>query len=124
MDFSEFKQRVQESTPSGTILKDPGGGTLKILSNHSDEVKYRRRNSPIKVFLRDLFDGYNRFNGGIMTTNDLKGLNPSVFDSEARPKGHSCNCTLLFLFLQRIGVVTQIKGHGARSNPFYVDLRE
>ena len=124
MDFSEFKQRISESMPIGTILDNPGGGTSTILSYPSEAVSYRRRNSTMYVSLRDLFDGYMRFKGGQMSSNDLKEINPSVFDSQARPSGHSCNCTFLFMVLQKIGVVTHIQGHGVRGDPFFVDLTE
>jgi len=124
MDFSEFKQRVHESIPKGTILDNPGGGTSTILSYPPDAVSYRRGNSTMYVSLRDLFDGYVRFKGGHMSSSDLKVINPSVFDSQARPAGHSCNCTFLFMLLQKIGVVTHIQGCGVRGNPFFVDLKE
>jgi len=124
MEFSEFKQKIRTSIPIGTILDNPGGGTSTILSCSSEAMSYRRRNSTIYVSLRDLFDGYVRFKGGSMSSNDLKVINPSVFDSNARPAGHSCNCTFLFMVLQKIGVVTHIQGHGVRGDPFFVVLKE
>jgi len=122
MDFSEFKQRVHATIPTTTTLKNPGGGTTTILSYSSEGVSYRRGNSTIHVSLRDLYDGYAKFKGGRMSSNDLKEANPSVFDSQARPAGHSCNCTFLFMVLQKLELVTDIHGHGVRGNPFFVTL--
>ena len=123
MDFHEFKQRMHTSSPVETVLKNPGGGTSIILSYSLDGVSYKRGNSTIYVSIRDLFDGYTRVKTGHLSSNDLKIANPSVFDSQARPAGHSCNCTFLFMALQEMGIVTQIYGRGVRGNPFYVILQ-
>lgn len=106
MDFSEFEQRIRASLPIGIILDNPGGGTSTILSYTSEVVCYRRGNSRMYVSIRDLFDAYVRFKGGHMSSNGLKKINPSIFDSQARPAGHSCNCTFLFMVLKKIGVIT------------------
>lgn len=124
MDFSEFKQKVYVSIPKGAILDNPGGGTSIIMSYSSEAVSYLRGNSTIYVSLRDLFDGYIQFKGGHMSSKDLKAVNPRVFDSQASPAGHSCNCTFLFILLQKIGVVTHIQGRGVKGNPFFVILKE
>ena len=124
MDFLEFKQMIYKSIPIGTVLDNPGGGTSTILSYPSEAVSYRRRNSTMYVSLRDLFDEYITIKGRRMSSNDLKVINPSVFDLQARPAGHSCNCTFLFMVLLKIGVVTHIQGHGVRGDPFFVVLKE
>jgi len=123
MEFPEFKQRMHTSIPVETVLKNPGGGTSIILSYPSDGVRYKRGNSTIHVSLRDLFDGYTRVKTGQLSSNDLKQANPPVFDSQARPAGHSCNCTFLFMALQKMGIVSQIYGRGVRGDPFYVVLQ-
>jgi len=57
-----------------------------------------------------------------MSSVDLKTDNPSVFDSQARPAGHSCNCTFLFMVLHQMGIASNVHGRGVRGNPFYVDV--
>ena len=122
MDFSEFKEMLFASIPVKTVLKNPGGGTSIILSYSSEGVSYKRGNSTIYVSIRALFDGYAKHKSGQFSSNDLKEANPSVFDSQARPAGHSCNCTFLFMVLQKLGIVTSIHGRGVRGDPFYVIL--
>jgi hypothetical protein len=51
-----------------------------------------------------------------------KSRQRDIFDSNARPAGHSCNCTFLFLVLKEIGLCGEIKGAGKAGNPFYVDI--
>jgi hypothetical protein len=122
MDYSEFKRKIQATTPQRTVLQNPGGGTSTILSYSSDAVRYQRGNSTIYVSFRDLFDAYMHYKGGEVSSSDLKRANPAVFDSQARPAGHSCNCTFMFMLLKRIGVVNQIHGRGVAGDPFYVVL--
>jgi hypothetical protein len=71
-----------------------------------------------------MFDAYARFKGGQMSSSDLKKIKPAVFDSQARPAGHSCNCTFLFMVLKEIGLITRIQGNGVSGNPFFVVLLE
>ena len=124
MNFSEFMQKIRTSVPINTVLENPGGGTSIILSYSSEGVSYRRGNSTIYVSLHDLFDGYTKFKGGQMSSNNLKAANPSVFDSQARPAGHSCNCTFLFIVLQKLEIITDIHGRGVRGDPYFVILTE
>jgi hypothetical protein len=122
MNFSTFTRQMQAAIPVGTILDNPGGGTSEILSYSSEGVSYRRGRSTIYVSLRDLYEGYAKFRGRRVSSLDLKVVAPSVFDSQARPAGHSCNCTFLFLALQEMGLVTNIYGRGVRGDPYFVDL--
>ena len=124
MNFTEFTQKIRASIPVGTILENPGGGTSTILSYTLDAVSYRRGNSRMYASFRILFDAYVRFKGGRMSSSDLKKINPAVFDSQARPAGHSCNCTFLFMVLKKIGLITHIHGKGVSGNPFFVILPE
>lgn len=124
MNYTEFLHRVHKSIPPGTILVNPGGGTSKIKSYSSECVSYVRKNSTITVSLKDLFDEYTRFKGGRVSSSDLKRANPAVFDSQARPAGHSCNCTLLFMILKEIGIVSHIYGRGVSGDPFFIVLKE
>ena len=122
MNFETFKATLQSVVPVGTVLQNPGGGTSEILTVSDEVISYRRGNSIIYVSLQNLFDAYWNFRGRAMSSTELRIFRPSVFDSSARPAGHSCNCTFLFLVLQRLGVVNAIEGKGISGNPFFVNV--
>lgn len=120
MEYTEFKQKMITSLPVGTVLTNPGGGTSTIEAYSYDKVRYRRGASSMHVRFQDLFAAYQRFQGGNVSSADLGAFMPSVFDSHARPAGHSCNCTFFYMALQRMGIVSKINGRGVGGNPFYV----
>lgn len=122
MQFTEFEKAFRASIPVGTIFYNPGGGTSHILSYTDSKVCYLRGKSRIYVQLRDLYSAYKQFCGGQMSSADLRTFKPVVFDSAARPGGHSCNCTFLFLSLEQLGLVDRIYGEGVSGNPFFVIL--
>jgi hypothetical protein len=59
---------------------------------------------------------------GNISSSELKVFLPAIFDSAARPAGHSCNATLLFLALREMGIVSAIHGNGVAGNPFFVEI--
>lgn len=122
MDFVIFKVKIQESVPVGTVFDNPGGGTSEVISLSDSKISYRRGNATIYVSLQDLFNAYAAFCGRRVSSPELKQSAPSVFDSQARPAGHDCNATFLFLVLRQIGIVCDIKGSGVRGDPYYVDI--
>ena len=122
MKLDEFKAQIERSTPAGTVLDNPGGGTSKIIGFSSTKISYKRGSSTITVAFDDLHATYLRFKGQRVTSNDLKVFAPKVFDSAARPAGHSCNCTFLFLLLSQIDVGGEIEGAGVRGNPFAIEI--
>jgi hypothetical protein len=122
MTLTEFKERLVNVAPAGTVLNNPGGGT-SIITGHGDKkISYKRGRSTIYVSYDDLLSAYNRFQGTKITTADLKVFLPCVFDSTARPAGHSCNCTMFFLLFQKIGLAGILEGDGVRGNPFAAEL--
>lgn len=123
VEQTQFQAQVLRALPTGTILKNPGGGTSAIISVSETDLSYKRGNSTIRVSLNDLFQAYCRFKGSRVTSPNLKEFMPSVFDSSARPAGHSCNCTFLFLLLGEMGLAGEIGGSGVRGDPFCVDVR-
>lgn len=122
MDFQTFKAKVQTEVPVGKVFDNPGGGTSEVLSVSEHAITYRRGNSSISVSLQDLFDPYQVALGRRLSSRDLRLYAPSVFDSQARPAGHSCNATFLFLVLQHLGVVKEIKGGGVKGDSYFVDI--
>lgn len=124
MEFRAFVSRARVAMPLGYKFENPGGGTSRIVANDGPKVCYKRGNSRIYVRWRDLYAAYARFTGGRVSSSDLRKAMPSVFDSSARPAGHSCNCTFLFHLLAVLSLtVGPLEGRGVAGDPFAVRLR-
>ncbi len=122
MDFDTFKRRIRETLPEGTVLRNPGGGLTTIRSHGPEKLSYIRGQSRIYVGYRDLYEAYRHFRGRSASSKDLKAFLPSVFDSQARPAGHTSNCSMWFMILQRLELCGPIQGRGVPGEPFYVDV--
>ena len=122
MNLQKFTTLTKKTLPVGRVIKNPGGGITTIESYTDSKVRYRRGASMIYVSLADLYAAYSRFRGQSVTSAKLTKFRPSVFSSLARPAGHSCNCTFLFVLLQRSKLSGPIKGGGVRGNPFTVKI--
>ena len=114
----EFHRRMVANLPPGTVLRNLGRGTTTIKGYSAGKVSYVRGKSTIRVAIRDLFSAYSSFRGSRVRTRDLRLHAPMVFDSSARPAGHSCNCTFLFMVLYQLGMASAIEGRGTRADPF------
>lgn len=123
MKLGAFVLALQNVLPAGLTLANPGGGTSTIVDCSSNSVRYRRGRSEIAVSMESLHKAYLAYQGRRVTSADLREYAPSVFDSHARPAGHSCNVTFLFLALHRAGLASEIGGKGVRGNPFFVMIR-
>ncbi|MDF1817246.1 MAG: hypothetical protein P1U54_01250 [Immundisolibacteraceae bacterium] len=123
MELEEFAALIEEVLPAGFTIENPGGGISTILGHSSGKVSYRRGSSTIYLSYADMLDAYSRFRGEGVSSPDLKSFRPAVFDSTARPSGHSCNCTFLFTALNRIGLAGPIGGGGVRGNPFNAEFK-
>ena len=119
MTDQDFRLRVKEALPPGTILPNPGRNTSKVKSYSGDKVSYIRGTSTISISFTDLFGAYTDFRGREVTCRDLRDYAPQVFDSSARPAGHSCNCIFLFMVLTKLGLTDGIRGEGKRNRPFH-----
>jgi hypothetical protein len=121
MTRDEFLSKIKGVVAEGSELDNPGRGVSTIVSIGQDKLSYRRKNSRIYLPYGAAIDAISKHKGDTLTSNDLKTLNPSVFDSSRN--GHSCNCTLLFCLLEKMGLTDGgIKGSGRRGSPFYVTL--
>lgn len=100
-----------------TILPSPGRGACTIKGYSDGNVSYVRGKSIIRVSLRDLFAAYAEFRGKEVTSRDLRDYAPQLFDSSARPAGHSCNCTFLFMVLTKLVLTDGILGEGKAYRP-------
>lgn len=96
MNRSDFITAVIKAFPVGTVIANPGGGTSTITGYTVSSVSYVRGRSTIVVAFSDLYAAYNAFKGKDVTSTELRAFMPTVFDSAARPTGHSCNCTFLY----------------------------
>jgi len=118
MNYQQFIDAITSRIPVGVILKNPGGGTSKIISYSEKEIVYQRGNSKKSVSFKNLFDAYNKFMGRKVYTTDLRDFAPNIFDS--KQNGHSCIATFLFSILKLFGKVNEIKGEGKANHPFYI----
>ena len=122
MNIEQFRDKLSSALPVGKELDNPGGGISTIKPVANDKLRYQRGASTITVRLTDLFVAYSKFTGQSVSCSDLKIFQPSVFDSNARPSGHSCNCTIFFLALKEMGVIKKIQGAGVRGDPYYTNI--
>jgi hypothetical protein len=123
MTLDEFSLKLHLAVVPGMIFINPGGGTSEVVSIGKGKISYRRKASTMAVTIQSLYDAFFMFKNSMMASSDLKARWPAVFDSNARPAGHSCNVTFLFLCLKEMGLISKIMGRGVRGNPYYVDLR-
>jgi len=121
--LKRFVSNLKIAFPVGTVVTNPGGGTSTIVGVSESTISYIRGRSTIVVRFTELYDAYSNFKGGRCTSSDLRAYKPGVFDSTARPAGHSCNCTFLFRALEALRISGPITGTGVRGNPFSVDIR-
>ena len=124
MNSAAFADAVREALPEGTVIPNLGGGTSTIVRHNRSHISYRRGASSISVRFADLCAAYSYFRGRRVTSTDLRRYQPFVFDSAARPAGHSCNCTFMFTVLNAIGLCGPIEGSGMRGDPFAVQVFE
>ena len=120
MDCEQFRQRMMEAVPVGTVLRNPGGGTSEIISYGSKNVTYRRGRSDIGVSVAALYDAVDTFCGKKLDSGMLREYRPRVFHS--KHSGHSCNCTFLFMVLKAMGVINEIEGKGVAHHPYWVRI--
>ena len=124
MDRNEFFRAIDHGLTTGHIFDNPGGNTSRISKIDDREIHYVRGSSTIRVSLADLYSSYRHFLGQRVTSTDLRKYAPNVFDSSARPAGHSCNCTFFFMLLQEIGLADAIVGEGKRGSPYSVKIQK
>lgn len=122
MDIYRFVSAFHDKIKVGSVLRNPQKGESTVMSINNGIITYKRENSNISVPIEVLYQSYSAFSGKKMSTNDLKTYNPEIFDSSARPAGHSCNTTFLFCVLMKMSLVKRIKGKGVSGDPFFVTI--
>lgn len=118
----QFISQILGAISPGQTFDNPGGGTSKIKSISERGIYYKRGSSTISITFDDMYAAYDHFKGGEVTSTELRTFLPAVFDSMARPAGHSCNCTFFFMVLQEAGLAGPLEGAGVRGNPYSVEL--
>lgn len=123
MTKEEFVKKLTDSVKVGDVFDNPGGGTSTIENIDRNRIKYRRGKSHIYFYFEDMYDAYHQFPNGFSST-DLKKFRPNVYDSNARPAGHGCNCTFLMMMLKAMGIVKQIEGRKEKPQdlPFRIKI--
>lgn len=122
MEFSAFRQRIEQHLAGGDVLPNPGGGTSTITRIEDKGVRYRRGKSTMLLRWDILYRAYRQFCGRFVDTGDLRALDNS-FDSAARnPAGHSCNCTFAFMLLERAGLADGIVKRGRRFGTHFLRI--
>lgn len=121
MENDEFVLLATTTVPVRTTLNNPKKGTTEIIRYNFGNLCYRRKNSLMYVNLTHFAEAYNNFQGRPVSTTDLRNYKPNVFDS--RHNGHSCNCTVFFLFLKEMGLTDIIEGNGVKNDPFRVEIK-
>jgi hypothetical protein len=122
MNLDSFKSQIITTVLPRDVYQNPGGGTSSIESISENGITYKRGKSKIYISFSDMYSAYTHFKKKYITSNDLKKFAPDVFDSDARPAGHSCNCTFLFTALYKLGLAGALSGEGVRGNPFGAEI--
>lgn len=123
MTILELRAKTAQLIPVGTVFDNPGGGISTIVNYTDNNILYRRGTAVIYFSFKDIFAAYIKFRNQRVATTDLKKFRPSVFDSSARPAGHSCNCTMFFMLLGHLDLAEEIEGFGVKGAPFSVKLK-
>ena len=120
----KFIDGASRALPAGYRFANPGGGTSRIVRIDRERVTYLRGKSTITVRLSNLYAAYSHYNGRKVSSSDLRKFAPAVFDSQARPAGHSCNCTFFFHLVEKMGLVEGgLRGRGVNGDPFCLRLK-
>lgn len=125
LSIEQFVKHACVAFPVGHTFANLGRGMTRIEGYDSRHVLYRRGSSTIRVLWESLYAAYVAFAGQRMSSVDLREFRPHVFDSMARPAGHSCNCTFLIQLLMAMELVNgALEGRGVRGDPYTVFVAE
>lgn len=117
-----MKNLIKENITKGMVFENPGGGTSTVVNVTDTYISYKRKNSNMKLNISEIEAIYDIYKGKEVTSTELKKYKSKVFSSD--DGGHSCNCTFLFLVLEKLGyTIGSIKGRGKRGNPFYIEIQ-
>ena len=108
--------------PPGAVRPNLGKGTTTIRGYKRGEVIYYRGKSRFSLPCADLLAAYQQFQGQRVSSKDLSAYQPHIYDSHARPAGHPCHATFLFIALLELGLAKDLQGTGKPFSPFSVQV--
>ena len=123
MKFPTFSKRIVTLCGSTSRLAVQPIAPFDVVEVSHNRIRYRRGSSTITVSLSDFYEAMLHYSGRRVTSVDLRRFRPNVFDSQARPAGHSCNVSVLFTILLLIGLAEELEGRGVRGDPYSVFVR-
>jgi hypothetical protein len=119
MNIELFFDLIYKNIHIGDNFANPGGartgyGYRTVKTINMNEIIYVNSGTnseglitlPIQIFYEVIYE----FQSSYCYTSQLKKFRPKVFDSTARPAGHSCNCTFLMSISDKLGFLAS--GHG------------
>jgi len=122
LTLCEFQNEIVNKIPIGTELENPKKGLSTVCKFSDKNIYYIRGKSTICVAFSSLFKAYAHYKGRHVSSSELRHYAPEIFNSNARPSGHSCNCTFFFMLLSTIGLAGNIEGKGTWGNAFSVTI--
>jgi hypothetical protein len=104
------------ANPGGAKPGDRGGyGYRTVKTITMDKIVYfgagTKSESKITLPIRTFHDVILEFQSSCCYTWQLKQFRPNIFDSTARPAGHSCNCTFLMSIADKLGFLASGRGN-------------
>ncbi len=122
MTKEELSLLIEETFSSRDELGNPGGGISTLVSVGPDKLSYIRGKSRMYLPYETIFNVLEKYPRGILTTNNLRQFEPSIFDQ--KHGGHNCNCTFLLSVLTKLQFTEGgIQGMGQSGCPFFVKMR-
>jgi hypothetical protein len=122
MTKDELISHITDSFSVGDVLDNPGGGVSTLASVGPDKLSYIRGKSRMYLTYDIVFKVIDKYQRGILTTNNLRQLEPSIFDQ--KHGGHNCNCTFLLSVLTKLQFTEGgIQGMGQSGSPFFVRMK-
>ena len=121
ISFETFTAEVSRLCGDGIELRRPPIAKYDRVSVVAGKVRYTRGHSVMRVALIDLHETLSTFGGRLVGSPELRTFRPHVFDSNARPSGHTCKVGLFFSILLELGLASKLEGKGVRGDPFSVE---
>jgi hypothetical protein len=132
MNIETFFDLISKKIHVGDNFACPGGartgyGYRTIETVNMDKIIYfntgTKSESKIALPIRTFRGVILKFQSSCCYTSQLKQFRPEVFDSNARPAGHSCNCTFLMSTSDKLGFLASSRGseqiHESTHKPYW-----
>jgi hypothetical protein len=120
MDIETFSDLICKKILIGDNFANPGGakkgyGYRTVRTINRNQIVFfnagTEKEAPITLLIQKFYDVIFEFQSDCCDTFQLKKFSPEVFDSQARPAGHSCNCTFLMSISDKLGFLASGQGN-------------